>query len=83
MPVGVIIRYNGEFSRMTFAVSLFSSSSLHFAVALQIFSELTEKEATVGAVALFTIQAEAVMKKEGYVACFSVGDASVSLSSFA
>ena len=44
-----------------------------FAVALQLFSERTEKEATVGAASLFTIQAEAI-KKEGYVAYFSVGN---------
>ena len=42
---------------------------LAFAVAFQLFSELTEKEATIGAASLFTIQAEAI-KKEGYVAYF-------------
>ena len=52
---------------------------LTFAVALQLFSELTEKEVTAGAAWLFTIQTEAIkkkgyvqaeaIKKEGYVWC--------------
>ena len=54
---------------------------LAFAVTLQLFLELTE-EATVGAASLFTIQAEAI-KKEGYVAYFLFGDASVPFDSFA
>ena len=54
---------------------------LVFAVALQLFSEFSEKEETAGAAALFTIQVEAI-KKEGYVACFSVGDASVPFDFF-
>ena len=52
---------------------------LAFAVTFQLFSELTEKEATVGMASLFAIQAEAI-KKEGYVAYFSDGNASVSLT---
>ena len=44
---------------------------LMFAVTLQLFSALTEKEATAGANLLFMIQAETI-KKEGYVAYFSV-----------
>ena len=40
---------------------------LAFAVALQLFSELTAKEATAGAAAMVTIEAETV-KEEGYVA---------------
>ena len=55
---------------------------LKFAVTLQLFSELTEKKATVGTASLFTIQEE-VIKKEGYVAYFSVSDASVPFDSFA
>ena len=55
---------------------------LTFAVALQLFSELTEKEVTAGVASLFTIQVEAI-KKEGYVAYFSVGNASVPFDSFA
>ena len=50
---------------------------LTFSVLLQLFSELTEKEVTVGTAVLFMIQAETI-KKEGYVACFSVDDPSVS-----
>ena len=55
---------------------------LAFAVILQLFSELTEKEASAGSTSLFTIQAEAI-KKEGYIAYFSVGDASVPFDLFA
>ena len=53
---------------------------LAFAVTLLLFSELTEKEATAGVASLFTIQEEAV--KKGYVACFSVSNASVPFDSF-
>ena len=54
---------------------------LTFAVALQLFSEFTEKEVTAGTAELFTIQTEAI-KKEVYVAYFWLGGASVPFDSF-
>ena len=54
---------------------------LAYAVTLQLFSELTAKEATAGMALLFMIQAEAT-KKEGYVAYFPVCDDSVPFDSF-
>ena len=51
-----------------------------FAIALQLFSEFTEQEATVGLASLFMIQEEAI--KKGNVVYFSVGDAFVPFDSF-
>ena len=53
-----------------------------FAVALQLFSELTAKEATAGTPTLFKIPAETI-KQEGYVADLSVSNASLLINSFA
>ena len=55
---------------------------LAFAVALQLFSKLTAKEATTGMVAIVTIEEETV-KEEGYIAHFHVGDAFAPFDSFA
>ena len=62
-------------------VSLFSSYSLAFVVALELFLELTVKEATAGEAVWFAIQAETI-KNECCVADFSVCSASVSFDSF-
>ena len=59
---------------------LSSQALLAFAVALLLFSELTEKEATAGMDSLFTIREEAV--KKGYVVYSSVCNASVPFDSF-
>ena len=50
-----------------FGSIIFLELFLAFAVALQLFSVLTAKEATAGAATMVTIEAETV-KEEGYVA---------------
>ena len=77
-----MVKFNGVFSISCFVGIFFLELLLAFAVAFQLFSELTTKEATAGAAAMVTIEAETV-KEECYVAHFHVGNASVPFGSFA